>query len=372
VNGDDRENAQPVRVGVVLAGGEARRMGRDKRLLRLAGVTLIERNLRLLQAIFPTVALSVRDAGQFLDPLPARVEIVPDVMTGSPLAGLASVLTRYREPVFALAADVAFADRAAVARVVAAFDDADVTLPIVGDRLEPLHAVYGPGCLTHIERLLGRGAHSILDLLPEVRVTTVPFSSTAPFFNVNTPEDWEAARRLAGASTPGDRTEPAVLGVVGWPGSGKTTLVEGLIRELTRLGLRVGAVKSVAQFDVDTPGKDSWRHGQAGAEAYAVASSSKLAFVTTLKAQSPLVDIVRRYFDGYDVVVCEGYRRDAPQVIEVFRADAARAAPKCPPGELLALVTDADVPHPHRFALDDAISLADFLVERLRLSARGT
>ena len=89
-------------------------MGRDKRLLRLAGSTLLERNLRFLQELFPTVALSVRDARQIPASLPAGVEIVPDVVTGSPLAGIASVLARYREPIFALAADVAFAERAAV------------------------------------------------------------------------------------------------------------------------------------------------------------------------------------------------------------------------------------------------------------------
>ena len=197
----------------------------------LAGVTLLERNLAFLGGIFPTVGLSLRDTRQLPGSLPPSVEIVPDVVTGSPLAGIASVLARFRGPVF-------------------------------------VHAVYGAGCLPHIERLLEKGAHSILDLLPEVRVAEVPFSATRPFFNVNTPEDWETARRLAGVhATHAPAGPPAVLGVVGRPGSGKTTLIERLIPEFTRLGLKVTAVKSVARFDIDTPGKDSWRHGRAGAEA---------------------------------------------------------------------------------------------------------
>ena len=365
---------QPVAVGVVLAGGEARRMGRDKRLLRLAGSTLLERNLHFLQEVFPTVALSVRDASQVPADLPAEVQIVPDVVTGSPLAGLATLLARYREPVFALAADIAFADRAAVARVVEAFGDVDVALPIVGDHLEPLHAVYGAGCLPHIERLLARGAHSILDLLPEVRVAEVPFAVTRPFFNVNTPQDWERARLLATGTAPevpGHSRQPVVLGIVGGPDSGKTTLIERLIPELAHRGLTVAAVKSVARFDIDTPGKDSWRHGQAGAEAYAVASSSKLAFVTALQAEMTLADIADRYFAGYDVLVCEGYRHEAPHVVEVFRVGAGHAGLKHPPEESLALVTDADLQHPHRFALDDAAGLAGFLVEQLGLAATG-
>ena len=348
-------------------------MGRDKRLLRLAGATLLERNLSFLSGLFPTVALSVRDIGQLPHPLPAGVEIVPDVATGSPLAGIASVLARFREPVFVLAADVAFADRAAVEAVMDAFEGVDVALPVVGDHLEPLHAVYGPGCLRHIERLLGRGAHSILDLLPEVRVAEVQFAAGEPFFNINTPADWEAARRLAGAEPTGAPAGlPAVLGVVGWPDSGKTTLIERLIPEFTRLGLKVAAVKSLARFDIDTPGKDSWRHGRAGAQAYAVASASKLAFVTALEAEATLADIVGRYFAGYDLVVCEGYRREAPYVVEVFRAEAGHAETKAPPEELLALATDADVPHPHRFGLDDAPGLAAFLVTQLGLAAPST
>jgi molybdopterin-guanine dinucleotide biosynthesis protein MobB len=371
---DGRKDAQQVTVGVVLAGGEARRMGRDKRLLRLAGVSLLERNLRFLQDLFPTVALSVRDQTQVPSPLPDGVEIVHDAVSGSPLAGLASILARYRRPIFALAADVAFADRAAAERVVEAFAGVDVALPIVGDHLEPLHAVYGVGCLPHIERLLARGAHSILDLLPEVRVAEVPFSVTTPFFNVNTPEDWERARRLDAGGVPeaaGRWRRPAVLGVVGRPGSGKTTLIERLIPELTRRGLMVATVKSVAHFDIDTPGKDSWRHGRAGAEAYAVASSSRLAFVTRLHSEPTLSDLVDRYFTGYDLVICEGYRREAPQAIEVFRAATGHAETKCAPEGLLALVTDADLPHRHRFALDDAAGLAGFVVDRLGLSADG-
>ena len=372
----------PVRVGVVLAGGESRRMGRDKRRLRLGGETLLERNVAFLRTLFPVVGVSVRSADQAPDGLPDGVVVIADVVPGSPLAGLASILARFGEPVFALAADVALPDRGAVDRVLNAFVGVDVSLPVAEDHLEPLHAVYGPGCLPHMERLLAVGAHSILDLFPLVRVARVPFADITPFFNVNTPADWaEAHRRLGGEAdvvrgapsgpAPAPRSGgPVILGVVGRPGSGKTTLIERLIPEFTRRGLRVGAVKRVARFDIDAPGKDSWRHGRAGADAYAVASSSKLAVVSRTQEEPSLDEIVVRFFHGYDVVVCEGYRREAPNVVEVFRTAADYDAPVCGRGEPLALVTDGELTHAHRFGLDDGEALAGFLVAELGLADR--
>ncbi|HMK92043.1 MAG TPA: molybdopterin-guanine dinucleotide biosynthesis protein B, partial [Thermoleophilia bacterium] len=304
---------------MLLAGGESRRMGRDKRELRLDGETLLQRNLAFLDGLFPVVGLSVRSADQVPAGLPDRVVVVSDETPGSPMGGLAGVLARFGEPVFALAADLITPDRDAVARVLDAYRGVDVALPVAEDHLEPLHAVYGPRCLPHMRRLLAAGAHSLLDLFPLVRVARVPFADVTPFVNVNTPADWAAAQTRAGGAEappgaggarPNDapRTarglgEPAVLGVVGRPDNGKTTLIERLIPEFSARGLRVGAVKRVAKLEIDYPGKDSWRHSQAGADAYAVGSPGQVAFVERQTGEATLEDIVATYFGGYDIVV---------------------------------------------------------------------
>ncbi len=204
---------------------------------------------------------------------------------------------------------------------------------------------------------------------------------------------------------------PPIVGVIGRSGSGKTTLIEALIPALAELGVRVATVKRTPRFDIDKPGKDSWRHGQAGATAYVVASASQLAFVETTpleparsdaddtappepprddaegaappkpardEAERPaprgpsLADIAARFFaSDIDLVLHEGHRREAPQVVEVFRLAAGHDRPLCEPDESLALVTDAPLEHEHRFALGDAAGLARFPVADLGLSRAG-
>ena len=165
---------------------------------------------------------------------------------------------------------------------------------------------------------------------------------------------------------PQHATKPALVAIVGKSNSGKTTLVEKVVPELIKLGLRVGTVKHDAHsFEIDHPGKDSWRHGQAGAEAYVIASPERLAFIAKLDQELELVEIVNRFYGGFDIVVAEGYKRTAPFRVELFRVGAGHAEPLCGPGEAIALVTDADLEHEHTFGLDDGAALADFLAARL-------
>ena len=359
-----------VTTGVLLAGGDSTRAGVDKRFLVLEGRTLLQRNIAFLRRVFPVVAVSLGE-GQELDLGEVDgVELLPDAFAGrSPLAGIATALSRFGGPVFVMAADLAFPDHAAAARLLAAFPGHDVALPLVGPHHEPLFAIYGPACLAPMTALLREGRHRPVDILPQVRVAKVEFADDTAFHNVNTRREYEAARERAAsqnAEAGGASAPPALVAIVGKSDSGKTTLVEKLVPELLALGLRVGTVKHDAHgFEIDHPGKDSWRHGQAGAEAYAIASPDRLAYVARLDAELPLATLARRFFAGFDILVAEGYKRTAPHRVELFRVAAGHAEPLCAPGEALALVTDAALEHPHRLALDDAAGLARFLASRL-------
>jgi len=161
-----------------------------------------------------------------------------------------------------------------------------------------------------------------------------------------------------------------VLCIVGKKKSGKTTLIEGLLPELTALGLSVGTVKHDAHsFEMDREGKDSWRHRQAGAATVVVSSPAQVAVIRSVDREMSLAELAEVYFSDRHLVLAEGYFRSDMPKIEVFRA-GAHAEPLCHPGNaeekrLLAMVADtrmdAGVP---LFSLDDSAGLAEWIARR--------
>jgi molybdopterin-guanine dinucleotide biosynthesis protein MobB len=115
-------------------------------------------------------------------------------------------------------------------------------------------------------------------------------------------------------------TRPFVLSFVGNSGSGKTTLIEKLIPIFKERGLKVGAIKHDAhQFEIDHPGKDSYRFANAGADTTVIASNKKFAMVSTLGMPLEVDDIVTKHFMGFDLVLTEGYRQSRRPKIIVTR-----------------------------------------------------
>ena len=113
---------------------------------------------------------------------------------------------------------------------------------------------------------------------------------------------------------------PAVS-IVGRHNSGKTTLIEKLIAELVGRGLDVGSVKhhSHVGFDIDIPGKDSWRHRHAGASETVIAAPGQMARIKTTDGEAECSDIVAS-MPGHDVVIVEGYRKSGLPTIEIMRS----------------------------------------------------
>lgn len=157
-----------------------------------------------------------------------------------------------------------------------------------------------------------------------------------------------------------------VVSVVGKGKSGRTTLLEALITILTERGYRVATAKHhFHETDIDTPGKDSWRHWNAGAVVTMVSAPDRLGVFRRLDEERTLAELVAEAGD-VDIMLTEGFRNSSPVLVEVVRAERS-SKPICAVEELFALVTDVassrEVPVA-TFALDDAQGLADLIETR--------
>ena len=113
-----------------------------------------------------------------------------------------------------------------------------------------------------------------------------------------------------------------VIGLAGWSGAGKTTLLTRLIPHFNAQGLRVSVIKHAHhQFDVDVPGKDSWRHREAGAAEVLISSANRWALMHELRgAAEPRLPELLSKLSAVDLVVVEGFKREPHRKIEVHRA----------------------------------------------------
>jgi len=155
-----------------------------------------------------------------------------------------------------------------------------------------------------------------------------------------------------------------IITIVGKSDSGKTTLLEKLITELSGRGYRIGTVKHAHDgFEMDKEGKDSWRHRKAGAHATLVITEDKIAMVRD--DWTSYIEKMQTYLFGMDIILAEGFKRQRLPKIEIFRTNSGHKEPLCMEDDtLIAFVTDSgyepDVPI---FGLEDIGRIADFIEE---------
>lgn len=163
-----------------------------------------------------------------------------------------------------------------------------------------------------------------------------------------------------------------IIGLAGWSGSGKTSLVVRLLPVLVARGLRVSTIKHAHhEFDVDTPGKDSYEHRAAGAHEVLVASARRFALMRELRdAPEPTLEELVARLAPVDLLIVEGFKRHAHDKIEVHRPSVGKKllAPEDP--HIVAVASDAAleglaVP---RLDLDDTAAIADFVVQHTGLA----
>jgi molybdopterin-guanine dinucleotide biosynthesis adapter protein len=157
-----------------------------------------------------------------------------------------------------------------------------------------------------------------------------------------------------------------VIGLAGWSGAGKTTLLTRAIPHFAEQGLRVSVIKHAHHaFDVDVPGKDSWRHREAGAAEVLVSSSQRWALMHELRgASEPRLPELLAKMSRVDLVVVEGFKREPLRKIEIHRA--ANGKPPLFPDDpdIVGIATDTPVestlPTAH---LDDIPAIAAMILK---------
>lgn len=156
-----------------------------------------------------------------------------------------------------------------------------------------------------------------------------------------------------------------VIGLAGWSGAGKTTLVERLIPALIARGLVVSTLKHAHhEFDIDRPGTDSWQYRQAGANEVLVADATQWALMHELHDESePSLAALLAHMDPVDMVLIEGFKRESHPKIEIYRH--ANGKPPLHPGDRTIVAIAADVVFPGltipQRHLDDIQGIADIV-----------
>jgi molybdopterin-guanine dinucleotide biosynthesis adapter protein len=163
-----------------------------------------------------------------------------------------------------------------------------------------------------------------------------------------------------------------IFGLAGWSGSGKTTLMTALLPQLRARGVSVSTLKHAHHdFDIDRPGKDSWRHREAGACEVMIASRRRWALMHELRQgpEPPLEELIAR-MRPVDLILVEGFKRHPHPKIEVSRAALGRPPLYPDDPHIVALASDerpARLPLPW-LPLADATAVARFIIEHQGLS----
>jgi molybdopterin-guanine dinucleotide biosynthesis protein B len=161
-----------------------------------------------------------------------------------------------------------------------------------------------------------------------------------------------------------------VFGFAGWSGSGKTTLIEKLIPRFVDAGLRVSLIKHAHHtFDVDQPGKDSYRHRHAGAAEVLVTSSRRWVLMHELRgAAEPAFEEQLKHLSPCDIVIVEGFKHAQIPKLEVWRRETGE--PLLHPNDPLIVAVASDTRVDTRLPvlnLNDDATIASFILAHLRL-----
>ena len=163
-----------------------------------------------------------------------------------------------------------------------------------------------------------------------------------------------------------------IFGIIGWSGSGKTTVITKLIPEITARGYKVSTIKHTHHaFDVDKPGKDSYSHRLAGATEVLVGSAKKWALIHEMKKdnEEDNINTLVSRMEKVDLVLVEGFKNLNHSKMEIFRKDLKKPTLFDNDNSIVALISNSEIPEAGipRFTPSDIKGIADFIVNHCAL-----
>ena len=157
-----------------------------------------------------------------------------------------------------------------------------------------------------------------------------------------------------------------IFGIVGWSGSGKTSLMKHLLPELINRGLRVSTMKHTHHdFDIDRPGKDSHLHREAGAHEVLITGSRRWALLHENRdAEEPNINDLLARMDNVDLVLIEGFKSYGHTKLEVYRSAVGKTLMASDDNKIVAVASDVPLSIDGKFYLDlnNASAIADFII----------
>jgi len=347
---------------IMLAGGKSLRMGQDKAQLQWQGKTFLETLLHKAQAygfeeiIIAAGANSVQDTGT------AVVVVEDSYQDCGPLGGLQAALRVSRSDyLLTLSCDMPLLQLDFLTLLKTAADGKNkAVVPLADGRIQPLSALYHRDCMAPIESLLQGKKYRMTDLLGAVKTKYVAvMTPKSYFFNVNKPADLVVARAKAVNQ---NRRIPMVTVAAARSGTGKTTLIAGLLPLLTRQGLRVAVIKSDGHdFSLDQEGKDTQKFTQAGAAAVAIVAPMCYAIMAQTTEKKSLEAIAHKLED-VDLILVETRARGLFPVMELLREGCSDTC-TTPPEKLAAIIGDKPYPSQgvYQFRQNDLAGIVTFI-----------
>ncbi len=333
--------SSPSITGVILAGGQARRMGgEDKGLILFQQQPLIRYTL---EALAPQVDQLIINANRNIDTYQQfGYPVINDSLSDyqGPLAGMLSAMEAAEtDYILSVPCDCPTISTTLRQRMMETLliTQADIAVAVDGERMQPVFSLIPCRLKDELRAYLEQGDRKIDLWFKQYKLALVDFSDQADnFVNFNTPEDLQA-------SLPTVESKRPLLGFSAYSGTGKTSLLTQLLPRLNQLGLRVAVIKHAHhKFDIDIPGKDSYEIRKAGAQQMLIASSKLVALMQTQEADEPkLANLLPRLdSQALDLVLVEGFKHEAIPKVELHRPSLGKPLLYPDDDNIIAIASD--------------------------------